>query len=144
MKILFEQARKHQVGVVIAHQNLIGQFDPELREAVMGNAAIKLVGGLSGQDARRFADNMGCEPEFLQGMRKSQDSSEFACYVRNATEHAIPLTVPFFRMEHQPKMTASGLASLIEQNRARYGATNGKPPANPPPDDSPLGDPELL
>jgi hypothetical protein len=147
---LLEQVRKFRVGLVLSHQHT-GQLK-ELRATVMANTAVKLVGGLSYDDAREFAKNMGpnCTPEFLLGMRKHADDkkpyTEFACYIRNieGLMSAIALPVPLLTMERQPKMPAAKRASLIEENRARYGATNGKPPDNPPPDDSPLGDPELL
>jgi hypothetical protein len=131
---------------VIAHQNL-SQFDPKLRETVKANTAVKLVGGLSAHDARAFADEMWCEPEFLLGMQKEdRKHTEFACYIKNVVglKGAIPLRVPFGEIDRQPKMTDGRRASLIEQNRRRYGATNEHPPDKPKDDDSPLGDPELL
>src|SRR5213078_3450264 len=59
-----------------------------------------------------FAKEMGCEPEFLQSMRKSARHTQFACFVRNHTEHPIALTVPFGTMEQQPKITAAAHALL--------------------------------
>jgi len=64
MEILLEQARKYQVGMIIAHQHL-DQFDTSLRSTVRTNTAIKLVGGLSSKDAAELAKEMGCNPEFL-------------------------------------------------------------------------------
>ena len=80
----------------LRHQNL-SQFESSLRGTVMASTSIKMVGGLSAKDAGAFAKEMCCEPEFLQGMRKRRDHTEFACFVRNHTEHPIPLTVPFGR-----------------------------------------------
>jgi hypothetical protein len=141
---LFEEARKFGVGVVIAHQNL-DQFDHKLLGTVKANTAVKLAGGVSGDDAAELAKGMKCDRQFIQGMRKYDDSTEFACFVKDyTTKSALPLKVPFFKMEDEPKMTAARLASLIERNRARYGASNENPPDKPKDDDSPLGDPELL
>jgi hypothetical protein len=41
-----------------------------MRSTVASSTSIKAVGGLSALDARSFAREMRCEPEFLQGMRK--------------------------------------------------------------------------
>jgi hypothetical protein len=143
---LFEQARKFGVGVVIAHQNL-GQFAQDLRETVNTNTAIKLAGGVSERDARALAGEMWCDPKFLLGLQKEErKQTEFACYIKNIAglKRAIPLTVPFGAIGKEPKMTPGRRASLIAENRRRYGATDDKPPDNPKDDDSPLGDPELL
>ena len=144
---LFEQARQFQVGMVIAHQHL-GQFQNELRGTVTSNTSVKIAGGVSYDDARDFAKEMWCKPEFLLGMQKYQakKETEFACYIKNieTLNHAIPFRVPLGAYDDQRKITAAGLASLIERNRARYGATHEKPPEKPKDDDSPLGDPELL
>jgi hypothetical protein len=142
---LFEQSRKFQVGVAIAQQDL-AQFDQKLRETVMANTAIKLVGGVSAHDARAFAEEMWCKPEFLLGMQKYQKQTEFACYIKNieGLKRAIPLRVPLGELDHQPKITAAKLASLKEANRARYGASYENPPEKPKDDHSPLGHPELL
>jgi hypothetical protein len=145
MEHLLEEARKFRVGLVIAHQHL-DQFDPKLRSTVHANTAVKLVGGISSQDARRFDEEMHCEPEFLLGMQKHHTHTEFACYIKNVEglKRAIPLPVPFGRMDQQPEITAAGFAFLKAANRARFGATNERPPEKPKDDDSPLGDPELL
>ena len=77
---------------------------------------------------------------------QAEKETEFACYIKNieGLKHAIPFRVPLGSYDDQPKITAAGLASLIERNRARYGATDERPPDKPKDDDSPLGDPELL
>jgi hypothetical protein len=112
----------------------------------MANTAIKLVGGLSAHDARAFAEEMWCKPEFLLGMQKYPKQTEFACYIKNieGLKRAIPLRVPLGEIDHQPKTTAARLAALKERNRARYAATNEHPPDIRKDADAPLGDPELL
>jgi hypothetical protein len=116
---LLNQARKYKVGLILANQNL-DQFSTRLCATVMASTSIKMVGGLSAKDAAVFAKEMGCEPEFLQSMRKSARHTQFACFVRNHTEHPIALTVPFGTMEQQPKITAAAHALLIQQNRSRF------------------------
>ena len=120
---LLNQARKYKVGLIIAHQNL-DQFDQRLRAAVMASTAIKMVGGLSAKDAAAFGREMQCEPEFLQGMRKHRDHTEFACFVRHDIPRPISLSVPFGAMESRERLSAEEHAALIVRNRARYGATS--------------------
>jgi hypothetical protein len=105
METLLEQARKMQVGLILAHQHL-AQFERKLQSTVMTNTAIKLVGGLSVEDARVLAGNMRCTPEFLLGMKKHEAAkiTQFACWVRNHTPSAIRLNVPLGIMEALPKI----------------------------------------
>jgi hypothetical protein len=124
---LFNQARKYKVGIIIAHQNLY-QFEQRLRATVLASTTLKLVGGLSAKDATAFAKDMRCEPEFLLPMRKRQDHTQFACFVRNHTERPVALKVPFGRMESRPKLTDAEYEELLERNRARYSAS-GDPAA---------------
>ena len=78
-------------------------------------------------------------------MRKRRDHTEFACFVRNHTEHPIPLTVPFGQMEERPKLSAAEHAALIERNRARYAAP-GHAEHSPQPTGTAagLGTPDML
>jgi hypothetical protein len=119
MERMFNEVRKYAVGLCIAHQNL-GQFKQELLSTVNSSTSIKLVGGLSAKDAAFFADNMKCTPELLLSMRKYDNRSEFACYVRNLTKRPIPLTVPFGTMEKEPTLSTSALEAIKAQSRARY------------------------
>jgi Type IV secretion-system coupling protein DNA-binding domain len=122
MEKLFNEVRKYAVGLCIAHQNL-DQFEQTLLSTVTASTSIKLVGGLSAKDAAFLSRNMRSEPEMLLNMRKYDNRSEFACYVRNLTPHPIPLTVPFGTMEKEPTLRASALESIKAQNRARYCAS---------------------
>jgi hypothetical protein len=119
MEDLLNQVRKYKVGLILAHQNL-DQFEGKLRSTVMSSTSIKVVGGLSAKDAGFFAKEMRCSPEFLQSMRKRQDHTEFACYVRNFTPQSIRLTVPFGEMEQRPKLPDVLYEALIERNRHKY------------------------
>jgi hypothetical protein len=150
METLLEQARKFNVGLLLAHQHL-GQFDQALRETAKTNTVIKLVGGLSAKDATELSKDMGCSPEFLLSMRKheAEKITQFACFVKNSTHSAIRLSVPLGMMEEQPPIHPQVLKALIQRNRERYctDATDEYPPdspGSPEGDDSPLDDPELL
>ena len=122
---LLNQARKYNVGLIIAHQNL-DQFEPGLRSTVASSTSIKAVGGLSALDAKAFARKMRCEADYLQSMRKKRTETEFTCYIRNFTPSPVRLTVPLGEMERRPKLTGSEYEALLEANRGRYGAGRGE------------------
>jgi hypothetical protein len=143
IEMLFNQARKYKVGLIIAHQNL-DQFDQKLRAAVLASTSTKLVGGLSAKDAGIFAKEMNCEPEFLQSMRKGRDFTQFACLVRNHTSRPIPLTAQFGLMEKEEKLTGEELERVLEQNRRRYGAKGERVRPQTVLDEETLSRPDLL
>src|SRR5206468_2677412 len=105
--------------------------DQSLRQTVMTNTAIKIVGGLSEEDARAFAKEMRCEPEFLLDMQKNHRRTQFAYYIRNHTQRAFGVGIPFGEMERQPRLTVDDLVGILAQNRARY--CDASPPELPPP-----------
>jgi hypothetical protein len=143
MENLLVQARKYQVGLILAHQHL-DQFESRLRSTVKTNTAIKLVGGLSAKDASEFSKDMGCEPEFLLGMKKieAEARTQFACFVRNYTQRPVALSVPLGIMEDQPPIDPRVLASLFRNNREQYctDASADAPPETKTSPESPLID----
>jgi hypothetical protein len=108
--------------LVISHQTL-GQFDRRLRKTVMTNTAIKMVGGISAEDADDMAKDMRCDSKYLLSMRKGADYSQFACWVKDHTEKPLPLTFQLGEMERRPQLTNAQYRELIERNRNRYSAT---------------------
>ena len=144
--LLLSQARKYRVGLTLAHQNL-GQFSRELLASVMASTATKVVGGASPDDRTKLARAMNCDPDFIASMRKGQDRSEFAYYVRNQTPQALRLTVSFGVMERSEKSKTGEYERLIEANRNRVSATDGDHPKPQPPSKSggfELGEHEAL
>ena len=132
---LFNQGRKYNVGVAVAHQNL-DQLTTELRATLHASTAIKLVGGANYKDAASFAREMNTSPEFIQGMRKRAQGTEFACFVRHHTPRAVSVTVPFGVMERAAAMTAPAYMKLLEGNRGRVSGAprlGQEPPRTPPP-----------
>ena len=144
---LLVQARKYRVGLVIANQ-FLDQFDRRLLAAVKTNTAIKMVGGLSNDDARDFAGEMNCEREFIQSMQKGEGVTQFACMVKNHPASPLRLKVPLGSLEEQPKINPYVWKALVERSRELYcrdlSAENPDEPDMPPDYDSPLGDPDPL
>ena len=125
LETLLSQARKFKVGVVFAHQHL-DQLTTDLRSAVAANTSIKLAGGVSDKDARALASDMRTTAEFIASMKKRAKSTEFACYVRNHTENALRLEIPFGALEKAPKMTEQEHKKVVAESRARFGVDRTK------------------
>ena len=111
--LILAQARKYNVGMVLAHQYL-GQLEPKLQEAFAANTAIKFAGGVSAKDARALAPMMYCSPELIE----AQPKGSFAAHVRGQTKGAVPLSFPFGHMEALPCMDKAEREAL--QRRMRY------------------------
>jgi hypothetical protein len=113
--IILAQARKYNVGMVLAHQYL-GQLDPKLQEAFAANTAIKFAGGVSAKDARTLGPMLYCDPAFIE----AQPKGHFAAHVRGLTKTAVPLAFPFGALERRPTMTPGERAVLQDRMRERY------------------------
>ena len=121
--LLFNTARKYNVGIIIATQNL-GQFGRQLLETVLSSTSIKYAGGVSDHDARILAPDMKCTPESIMELSKTERQSYFAIYDKHRPARAdAPPTayvVNFGVMESEPKMTAGERRRLIAENRKRF------------------------
>jgi hypothetical protein len=121
---LLNQARKYKLGMVMAHQYL-DQLAGGLRASIASNTSIKLAGGVSDRDARSIAADMRTTPTFILNQRKGAKETHFACYVRNATQNAVSLAIPFGVMEGEPAMAEHSYRALVEANRARISGVLG-------------------
>jgi hypothetical protein len=113
--LILAQARKYNVGMVLAHQYL-GQLDPKLQEAFAANTAIKFAGGVSAKDARSLAPMLYCSPEFIE----AQPKGSFAVHVRGQTKAAVPLSFSFGYLEDLPRMSKAERTALQRVMRDRY------------------------
>lgn len=113
--IILSQARKYNIGMVLAHQYL-GQLDPKLQEAFAANTSIKMAGGVSSKDARQLAPQMHADAQTIEGQKKGV----FSSYLRGITPNAIPLSFPFGTMEDMPRMLPSDRQALQQVMRKRY------------------------
>lgn len=113
--IILSQARKYNVGMVLAHQYL-GQLDPKLQEAFSANTSIKFAGGVSAKDARSLAIMMATDATFIEG----QSKGSFATYIRGVIKAVLPLKLPFGVMENLPQMTDEEREQLQQVMRDKY------------------------
>ena len=116
---LLNQARKYRLGMILAHQNL-DQLSSGLRASVMASTSTKLIGGVSAKDAGAFAGEMRSDPDFIGGMRKRKDHTDFACFVKNETPQAICTSIPLGFVENMPTLADANQQTLLDRNRARY------------------------
>ena len=113
-----------------------------LRAAIASCTTIKLAGGVSDSDARALANDMHTDADFISSMKKHTRSTDFACYVRNYTDNAVRLTIPFGTLEKARVMTPAEHATVIARNRERYAASRDEPrPAPAGPDTPPTNTP---
>lgn len=136
IETILNQARKYRVGLTLAHQTL-DQLNPRLRSAILANTSFKCVGGVSSKDARALSDELRTTTDFIEGMRRRGERSEFAVWLKQSTPQAIRLSVPLGFVERQPIMSEEAFADLVEMNRARYCGTMAdvvgfEPRAKPP------------
>ncbi len=113
--LILSQARKFNVGMVLAHQ-YIGQLDPKLQEAFAANTSIKFAGGVSARDARALAPMLYCDPALIE----AQPKGSFAAHVRGVTKSALPLTFPFGHMEAMDRMSPDQHDALRQAMRKRF------------------------
>ena len=95
-EVLFQQARKRNIGLTIAHQGL-QQIRPDLRSTILINTATKLCGNSNFEDRAGMARNMSTSTEFLGHLQKYEGKgSEFALFSRDVTKGgAVKITIPF-------------------------------------------------
>ena len=113
--IILSQARKYNVGMVLAHQYL-GQLEPKLQEAFAANTSIKFAGGVSAKDARTLGPMLYCEPSLIE----AQPKLSFAAHIRGITKSAVPLKFPYGHMEAMPRMELGERQALQDVMRAKY------------------------
>ncbi|MBV8520838.1 MAG: type IV secretion system DNA-binding domain-containing protein [Acetobacteraceae bacterium] len=85
LELLLNQARKYQVGLILAHQNL-GQLNRSLLDSITASTAVKFAGGVSAKDAKDLAPNMATVPEMIMEMRKRESDTRFAIFVKDQTQ----------------------------------------------------------
>jgi len=133
ISVILAQARKYNVGMVLAHQYL-GQLEPKLQEAFAANTAIKFAGGVSAKDARSLAPMLYTDA----GLIESQPKGSFAVSIRGVTKSAVPLAFPFGWLEDKERMSEADRDELQNKMRERYAVHYrdlGKSPDDEPPED---------
>lgn len=122
---LLTRVRQFKLGVVIAFQHL-EQATEKLRSAIASSTSIKYAGGVGFSDRRWLAHEMECAADFIGAQRKDGAQppkwTKFAVYVRNYTQSALSLTIPFYTLEKMPVMSDEAHAAILEANKRRVAA----------------------
>ena len=115
---LFEQARKYELGLVVAHQYL-GQLPQQLQQSIASNTAIKMAGGVSADDARKLANQMHTEPYMID----TQPKGTFLAWARGGglVEYEVDIA------EVNNATTFSNLSAIRDRMRREYGPEKKKP-----------------
>lgn len=87
---MLEQARKADIGIILAHQELEQARNRGLLSSLQGNTATKFAGGLSDADARSMASNMRVTAEFI----KDQQPHHFALSMQGAGAFSVTIPKP--------------------------------------------------
>ena len=113
--IILSQARKYNIGMVLAHQ-FLGQLDSKLQEAIAANTSIKFAGGVSAKDARALASDLRTDAAFIE----NQNKLSFAAFVKGQTQRAVSLSIQPGQMESLDRMSEEDQGSARDQMRKIY------------------------
>lgn len=125
---LLTEARKYKVGCVFAHQ-FLDQCTSSLRASLAANTSIKMVSGVSMQDARSLAPDMRTTADFIL----SQPRLHFAAHIRNVTPQAVSIPVRIGALRREPELSRADYERLRLLNTERVSL-----PLLAPPHASPL------
>jgi hypothetical protein len=118
---ILAKVRQFGVGCLMAFQE-VSQIS--ILSSVLSNTAVKLVGGVSANDARAFAADMRTTADFILSMQQRKGhSTDFATYVRGKTPTAVRMAIPYLDVERQPRMSAEDHREILARNRRRYAVT---------------------
>ena len=113
---ILDQARKLRVGLILAHQRL-EQLEDFVLKALYGSTSIKFASKVSDADAHALNRDMRTTPEFIM----NQPPYHFAAYVRDLTDTAVSISIPYINMNEMPRMTAEEQRIVRRAIRDRYG-----------------------
>jgi len=116
---ILNQARKYRIGITLAHQNR-AQLSQSVRATVASSTSIKMVGGVSAEDASKVASDLRTDAETVMAAKKHSGGAEFVTFVRNHTDAALTLNVGFGTLERMDEMDYSEQEELRGRVRDRY------------------------
>jgi hypothetical protein len=124
---LFDQARKQNVGMILAHQRLKNIKAAGVLDA-LSTAGIKCVGSVD-TDIEHVAKLVRAESADVIA---KLPTLTFATYIRDQTPRAIRLTVPYGVMENLPQMTEAEFQAIKSEMHEKFCASKSQPDASKP------------
>jgi hypothetical protein len=131
--IMLDQARKMNVGMVLAHQRT-AQLDKDVLDALT-NVSIKCARAVNDSGAHVLARNMATTPEFIS----KQPVGHFAIALRN--NPAVSIQFPAFVMENMDRISEDNSRALKARMREKYAVAHASVPKPPSPAPFPPGPP---
>jgi hypothetical protein len=134
--VILDQARKLNVGLILAHQRL-QQLQPYVLDALYGATAIKFASHVSDAAAHALARDMRTTSEFIL----NQPPFHFAAYVRGLTDSAISLGIPAIDLNAAPRMSEEERRIVRQRIRDTYAVSpaqverSATPPSDSDPDE---------
>ena len=122
--VILDQARKLNVGLVLAHQRL-QQLQPYVLDALYGATAIKFASQVSDAAAHALARDMRTTSDFIL----NQPPFHFAAYVRGLTDAAVSIGIPAVDMNAAPRMSAEESRIVRQRIRDRYALPHERSPS---------------
>ena len=123
---ILDQARKLNVGLILAHQRL-QQMQANVLDALYGATSTKFASKISDAAAHALARDMRTTPEFIL----NQPPYHFAAFIRGLTDSALSIGIPATDMNAMPRMTSAEYDTVRRRIRERYATAPGTP--RPPP-----------
>jgi hypothetical protein len=118
--VILDQARKLNVGLILAHQRL-QQLQPYVLDALYGATAIKFASQVSDAAAHALARDMRTTPEFIL----NQPPFHFAAYVRGLTDTAVSVGIPAIDLNAAPRMSDEERRLVRQGIRDKYATSVG-------------------
>jgi DNA helicase HerA-like ATPase len=141
IETILTQARKYNVGLIVAHQSVSQLRKPSYRHSLESNTSIKMASGVSHVDATALARDMRTDAEYIGSMKKGQ----FATYIKGTTQKAVKFQVRFDMLDRLPAMSPAEYTVVKQVMRDRYSAPKviPAPPTPEPPTVEPLSTPDV-
>ncbi len=100
-----------------------------IRRIFQTNCDLRIAGGVRPDDASSLARDLRATPEFLLSLKKNPQNTatQWAVYLAYATEQAVKLTVPFFRMRDAPKLDEQTYKTRAATLRRKMAASAPSP-----------------
>ena len=110
---ILDECRSQKIALILAHQRTAQIISKNVLSA-LSNCGIRMAN--SDEEAKQLAPDLRTTPEFLQSL----PVGKFAAYVRDYTQHALALQIPYHDMSKLPRMSAGEQAALRTKMRGQY------------------------
>jgi Type IV secretion-system coupling protein DNA-binding domain len=122
---ILDECRSQKIALILAHQRT-AQLSDAVLDAV-ANCAIRFAN--SDDEARYLSDKLRTTTDVLRKLKRGR----FAAFVRDMTDTAVAVDVPYFDLSKLPKMEGEELAAFRAQMSDQFSFT----PTQPPPAQTP-------